>query len=126
MWQSFNANPVHNRVGDCVVRTLSKALGQDWDTTFIDLFVKGFEMCDMPNANAVWGAYLKEKGFKRYAISEECADCYTVEDFCREHPKGTYILAISGHVVPVIDGTYFDTWNSGDEIPVYYWKREEK
>lgn len=30
---------------------------------------------------------------------------------------------IDGHVVCVQDGFYWDTWDSGQEIPVYYWER---
>ena len=48
---------------------------------------------------------------------------YTVDDFCGDHPVGTYILAIDGHVVCVQDGFYWDTWDSGQEIPIYYWER---
>ena len=51
-------------------------------------------------------------------------DC-TVSDFAEDHPKGTYILALSGHVVCVKDGDYIDTWDSGNEIPLYYWQQEE-
>jgi hypothetical protein len=79
----------------------------------------------MPSANHVWGKYLRNKGFERKVIPDSCPDCYTVKDFCDDHPKGTYILAISGHVVTVIDGAYYDTWDSGDEIPIYYWQRKE-
>ena len=82
-------------------------------------------MLDMPSANAVWGSYLRKKGFVREIIPNTCPDCYTVEDFCRDNPKGTYILALSGHVVAVIDGKYYDTWDSGDEIPIYYWYRKD-
>lgn len=38
---------------------------------------------------------------------------------------GTYILALSGHVVTVVDGDWYDTWDSGGEIPIYYWVRED-
>jgi hypothetical protein len=27
-------------------------------------------------------------------------------------------------VVTVQDGKYYDTWNSGNEVPVYYWEKE--
>ena len=34
-WQSYNPNPVSGqRVGDCTVRAISKATGQDWETTY--------------------------------------------------------------------------------------------
>ena len=122
---SYNPNPVGLKVGDCVVRALSKALGQKWEETYIDLCVEGCLRCDMPSANAVWGAYLRRKGFERDIVPNSCPDCYTVEDFCADHPNGTYILALDGHVVSVVDGQYYDTWQSGSEVPIYYWHRKE-
>ena len=122
---NYNPNPVGLKVGDCVIRALSKALGQDWEQTYIDLCVEGCLRCDMPSANAVWGAYLRRKGFERDIVPNSCPDCYTVEDFCADHPNGTYILALDGHVVSVVGGQYFDTWKSGNEVPIYYWHRKE-
>ena len=124
-YAEYNANPAGNRVGDCTVRAISKALGQDWEETYTGLALQGFLLCDMPSANHVWGAYLRGKGFRRGIIPDECPDCYTVRDFCRDNPAGTYILAISGHVVAVENGTYYDTWDSGGEIPLYYWYRKD-
>lgn len=125
MWVQDNLNPIHKRVGDCTIRAISKALGQDWEQTYTEIALQGFLMCDLPSANAVWGAYLKRKGFERHIIPNDCPDCYTVEDFAQDHPNGTYILAISGHVVCVQDGDWYDTWQSGGEIPLYYWKRKD-
>ena len=126
MYKKYNANPESKRVGDCTVRALSKALGQEWEKTFTELAFEGFLMCDMPSANHVWGAYLKRKGFRRKLIPDECPSCYTVADFCREYPTGTFILAIEGHVVAVVDGDYYDSWDSGAEIPIYYWERKDE
>lgn len=118
----YNPNPFGKRVGDCVIRALSKTLRQPWIKTFLDITRKGLEMCDMPSSNAVWGAYLKDKGYVSFTIPNMCPDCYTIRDFCYDHPYGKYILATGEHVVAVEDGDYYDTWNSGDEIPSYYWK----
>ena len=115
----YNPNPDRQRVGDCTVRAICKATGQSWDSVYAHLSAYGFAKKDMPSANHVWGSYLRNRGFTRRLIEEDC----TVEDFCREHPQGTYILAIDGHVVCVIDGFYYDSWDSGQEIPVYYWTR---
>ena len=82
-------------------------------------------MYDMPSANAVWGAYLRRKGFVRNIVPDDLSDFYAVSDFCRDNPDGVYILALSEHVVAVDNGNYYDTWDSGDEIPVYYWKRSD-
>lgn len=121
----YNANPLNKRVGDCTVRAISKALDEDWERTYVGICLQGFLMADIPNANAVWGAYLKSRGFKRNIVSNDCPDCYTVRDFCEEHSKGRFVLALSGHVVAVVDGEYYDTWDSGDETPIYYWYKEE-
>lgn len=125
MFKQFNPNPRCRKVGDCTVRALSKAFDQDWETTYIELCFEGFLLCDIPSANTVWGALLKRKGFVRHIIPSECESCYTVEDFCRDHPKGLYVLAIDGHVVTVIDGDHYDSWDSSGETPVYYWKRKD-
>ena len=125
MYRRYNANPDRKQVGDCVIRAVSAALGQDWETTYAEIALEGYQLCDMPSANHVWGAYLRRRGFTRNIIPDECPDCYSVADFCRDHPEGTYILSLQGHVVAAIDGDYYDTWDSGSRIPLYYWQRKE-
>lgn len=120
-WVKYNANPAGKRVGDCTVRAICKATGQDWETVYAGITAYGFIIHDMPSANHVWGAYLRSKGFSRHIVDDHGEDRYTVSDFCRDNPKGTYILSIDGHVVCVVDGKYYDSWDSGEEIPIYYW-----
>lgn len=125
MFVFFNPNPVSKRVGDCTVRALSKAMGKPWEDTYLALCVEGLRMHDMPTANSVWGSYLKRNGYRQYALPDTCPECYTVASFASEHKQGTYILALSNHVVTVVDGDWHDTWNSADEVPVYYFARED-
>lgn len=125
MFRRYNANPDRKQVGDCVIRAVSAALGQDWETTYAEIALEGYQLCDMPSANHVWGAYLRRKSFTRNIIPDECPDCYSVADFCRDHPHGTYILSLQGHVVAAIDGNWIDTWDSGDRAVLYYWQRKE-
>jgi hypothetical protein len=122
---NFNANPKNNRVGDCTVRAIAKAMDKDWETIYANLALFGYICSDMPSANAVWGKYLKSQGFRRYIVDDGDKEWYTVIDFCNDHPEGTYILALSSHVVAVENGCYFDTWDSGYESPIYYWAKEE-
>lgn len=121
MWISYNPNPEGRNVGDCTVRALSKALDQDWEKTYIGLALEGFLRGDMPSSNATWGAYLKRKGFFRRMEHEDL----TVSDFAERHLQGTYILALSGHVVCIKDGVLYDSWDSGNETVLYYWTRKE-
>ena len=120
----YNPNPSWNLVGDCTVRAISKLMRKDWDDTYIALAMQGFTMKDMPSANHVWGAYLKAKGYRRYIIPDTCPDCYTVNDFCEEHPTGKFLLATGTHVVTAEDGDFFDSWDSGGTTPIYYWTKE--
>ena len=120
-----NPNPCGSYVGDCVVRALSIALDLDWYEVYMQLAIQGFSMCDMPTSNKVWGELLKSYGYHRYIIPDTCPKCYTIRDFAGEHFKGTYIIGTGTHVCTVIDGNYIDSWNSGDETPVFYWHKEE-
>lgn len=125
MFKLYNANPSNKRVGDCVIRAISKALDKPWEEVYVNLCIKGFMMADLPSSNVVWGSYLKQNGFTRDVVSNECPDCYTVADFCREHPTGTYVIGTGSHAVTVKSGCYFDTWDSGHETPIYFYKKGE-
>lgn len=118
-----NPNPQKNLVGDCVIRAVSLATDTSWEDTYLALSVQGYKMCDMPSSNAVWGQYLIEQGFTRHLVSETCTDC-TIANFVDEHRNGTYVLATGTHVVTAKDGDYMDTWDSGNEYPIYYFTKE--
>ena len=125
MWIKYNPNPTGRTVGDCAVRAIAKALRIDWETAFLKICEAGYAMGDMPSSDSVWGAILRQNGFYRRAIPNKCPDCYTVDDFCVDHPVGTYVLGFGGHVATVVNGDLYDSWNSSKEIPVYVWERRD-
>lgn len=122
----YNPNPLGKLTGDCTIRALSKILNKSWDQIYVDIFVVGFREKDMMDKNSIWGMYLDEQGFIRKAIPDTCPYCYTIDEFTKDHPKGKYILATGTHVVAVVDGDYYDAWDSGDKIPIYYWIKENQ
>ena len=85
----------------------------------------GYNMADMPSSNSVWGAVLRQNGFYRHAIPNSCPDCYTAERFVQDHPRGTYVLGFGNHVATAKDGFIYDSWDSSQEIPQFYWQRKE-
>ena len=118
MWIKYNANPLNKQVGDCVIRSISKFLEQDWDKTYWDIANKGYQLADMPSSNSVWHSYLQDLGLHRSSIPDTCPACYTVRDFCNDHPNGRFLLGSGDHVVTVISGNHYDTWDSGDTSPI--------
>ena len=123
MYKFYNPNPKNRLVDDCVIRAISKITHESWDNIYIGVTMSGFDMKDMPSSGRSWGHYLKDIGFVKQVIPNTCPNCYTVRDFCYDHPRGAYLLVTDKHVIAVEDGDYFDTWDSGDEVPMYYWQR---
>ena len=113
-------------MGDCAVRAIAKALKIDWEQAFRLIVVNAYQMGDMPSSDSVWGSVLRQNGFYRKAIPSTCPDCYTAEDFMYEHPKGTFVLGFGGHVATVHNGDLFDSWDSSQQIPQYYWFRKDE
>lgn len=126
MWEYFNPNPAGRMVGDCSVRAVSAALGISWEKAFSLLCTAAYAMCDMPSSDAVWGSVLRRHKFYRHALPNTCPECYTAEAFAEEHPNGVYVLSFGGHVATVVDGgVLLDSWDSSQEIVIYYWSKEE-
>lgn len=122
MWMKANPNPLNRQTGDCVVRAISIATGRSWRETFRDLCKLGEIECEMPSSNFIWGMYLRKRGAKQFLLPENCPACFTVRAFCERYPEGTYVIGTGAHAVAVIDGDYYDAWDSGEEVPAYFWK----
>ena len=122
MWIRCNPNPFGKQTGDCVVRAIAIATDQSWRETYRDLCRMGEIRGDLPNSNAVWGSYLREKGATQFLLPESCPECITVRAFCERYPKGVYVIGTGTHAVAVIDGDWYDSFDSGDEVPSYFWR----
>lgn len=122
MWIKRNPNPKHKNVNDCVVRAVSIALNRPWREVHWELCLMSAQECDMPSSDAVWGKYLYWLGFEPFLLPAACPSCVTVNEFTHYFPFGTYIIGTGHHAVAVINGNYYDTWDSGQEVPTYFWK----
>lgn len=124
MWVEYNPSPTGRRVGDCAVRAIAKALNLDWEQAFAKIAINAFAMGDMPSSDSVWGAVLRQNGFYRESLPNTCPECYTAADFCRDHPRGVFVLGFGGHVATVKDGNLYDSWDSSKEIPQFVWYKK--
>ena len=125
MYIHTNPNPKGIYVGDCVIRAITIATDTSWDYTYIMVALEGLKMKNLPDSNEVWGSYLRSIGFRQILLPDDCPNCYSIREFCYDYPYGTYILATGSHLVAVIDGDYYDAWDSGSEVPTSVWRRED-
>lgn len=122
MYRYYNPNPCARSVGDCAVRAIAAAFDIPWEQAFDILAENARNMCDMPSSDSVWGAVLRQMGFICEAINGDV----TVGEYAEDHPRGVYVLGLGGHVVTVVDGTVFDTWDSTNCPVIFVWKRDRE
>ena len=113
-----NKKDIKDEYGDCTIRALTKALGCTWLEAF-DLTIPICRREQVPNIfNApayIRKGFLKELGFEYHGISNKRGSKRpTVDEFAKAHPIGTYIANVARHEVAVVDGKYYDTWDSGE------------
>lgn len=121
-WIKTNPNPLGKEAPDCVIRALCIALDCSWYQIYDDLCRLGREECSMPSADAVWGKYLYLKGFTPFQLHRSCPDCITIGEFAERFPEGIYIIGTGSHAVAIMDGRYYDSWDSGNEIASFFWQ----
>lgn len=121
MWIKANPNPAGKEVSDCVIRAVSIALNISWHQAFDELCGIARMDCNMPSADTVWGHYLYLKGFDPFLLPKNCPQCLTVNDFAQLFPHGIFVIGTGSHAVAVINGNYYDSWDSGNEISSFFW-----
>ena len=122
MWIPANPNPAHKQVPDCVIRAICIALNLPWLQVSDELYSVAREDFSISSDDNVWGHYLYKLGFEPFLLPQSCPRCVTVEAFTKMYPKGTYIIGTGSHAVAVIDGNYYDSWDSGQQIPSFFWR----
>lgn len=112
-----NKKDVKDKVGDCQIRALAKVLDKSWGEVF-DLItpicreqqVMDIFSCDLAKTKEA----LHKLGFEYTGVSNrKGVKRPTVDTFAKTHKTGSYIVTVAHHVVAVVDGKYYDTWDSG-------------
>ena len=116
----------HNKYGDCSIRALSKVLNCSWKDAYkktVPLCLK-YQVSNLFNCPASQcKIILKELGFEYHSIKvPKDSKRPTVDSFAKEHTTGRYIVSAAIHVVAVVDGKYYDRWDSGDRCLYGYYE----
>lgn len=122
MWIKANPNPAGKEVPDCVIRALCIVLNKSWLEVSDELYEIARQDYSVTCHDIVWGKYLYMMGFRPFLLPESCPRCVTVKAFCKMFPYGQYVIGTGSHAIAVIDGNYYDSWDSGDAVPSFFWK----
>ena len=120
----YNANANGKNVGDCSRRSISLAYGKPYEQVALDSRRLASAMGTRYQSNRVIYQLIKKYGYvwKKDAkdLGLDVEGRPTVGDVADHLPTGTYIVhcespdkrQIAGHMVALIDGTLYDTWDS--------------
>jgi hypothetical protein len=128
MYKYFQPNKkdLKDRYGDCAIRALCKAQNMEWLDAY-DLMWKLTREVQCPfNSKYGFESIMKQLGYTYGGISNKKGTVRpSVRQFAKQNPKGTYICVVANHYVTIVDGDYYDTWDSGSSSMYGYWKRGE-
>lgn len=128
-YKNYNANSKHNHTSDCVKRSLMLAYGLDYDDVSNELnAIKRKYNLPKFNIRPVYGKFIENHGLVQAGRSSQfvgLSEGSTVTDFCNKFSDGVFILLVgetkssSDHMVCVIDGDFWDSWDCSDRIVNY-------
>ena len=122
MWVSSNPNPKHRIVPDCVIRAICNVLHLSWYEVFDQLSALARTECSVTCDDKLWGRFFYQMGFVPFTVPKDFPRCITVKEFCDLFPHGRYVIGTGTHAVAVIDGDYYDSWDSGNVCCSFFWK----
>ena len=116
-WKRYNANTNNKNVGDCVKRGLSVAYSMDYNDVGKELnAIKRKSGFTKFNIFPVFDKFVQKRGDKFVS----CNETITVGEFSEIYNSGVYLILCGSepgqmsHLTVVVDGDFYDSWNSSD------------
>ena len=117
MFVYYNANPKNERIGDCVVRAISTALGIEYYKVLNMLYNNSnYFNCDMLVKDCYIILLNDYYGLKCYKGMGKSA-----KEIANDFKDKKLILRTEGHVLCAKYGDIYDTWDSSNEIVDIFW-----
>lgn len=112
----YNPHPQGKIVEDCVKRALTKATQRDYHDIQIELNrIKREVGAESYQCKTVWEEFLKRHGFKKVSFPAVKGEKRMTPNELAKKTNGLYVCQCAHHLVCVKDGSYYDTWDSGDK-----------
>lgn len=127
----YNANTGGYNVGDCVKRALTIAFGEDYNDIARQLNQTRKESRSSQfNTDQNISVFLSKRGLHMTKMPNYDM---TVSEFADAHPQGTYLIYCgknvgktkngrSNHMLCIVDGDVYDSWDSMNTIVTHYCK----
>lgn len=152
-WKKYNPNPEDKNTGDCSIRAYCAAFKLDWNKAYDIASKMGKSMAELPDSGRVvksileneFGMHVMEESVtddgdnadhhedlldndendkkKKKKDKKRKVAKMTINEFAMTHPFGTYVCLQRGHATTVIDGEYWDSWDSGDKKISEVWTK---
>lgn len=135
----FNPNPSYKpfkngkdkmwTIDDYNVRALCKVIGKDWDTSYDMLSLRAKEMRDVMTSKKVFKSIMEDTlklGQSSFGKPKQDQKRPTVEEFCKDHQTGMYVLNLASKVVVIVDGQFYDTEDCSESSVYSWWYQEHK
>lgn len=116
--QYFRMKYKKDRVGDCVIRALTLATGEDYQEVRRELWWISYKNGDIPNGKRTYEEFLKKRGF----IKEKKIAGFTLGEY-PVSKKETYVVALAKHLVCLDQGLVRDLWDCRYKSPYNVYRK---
>lgn len=122
-----NKMDLKDNYGDCAIRTICKAEKMEWLEAYDMMYQVSREVQCPMNCKQGFEHILKHLGYIYHPISNKKGSKRpTVDRFSKDNTEGCFVLVVANHYVCSENGSYYDTWDSGDCCLYGYWKKESE
>ena len=115
-YRFYNANAKGMFVNDCVIRAISLAECKTWNETYEELSdiaqEKGIILDDVNFVEPLLDSRYKRVCYKNKLVG----------DFIDDHPIGTYLITMNGHITCCVDGVLYDTFDCRNRVMWCAWE----
>ena len=102
MYKYYNANPNNRKIEDCTIRALAVAEDISWQKAY-DMLSESARDLGLMLSDVRAIEHFLDMRYERVPVHER-----TVGEFIDNHPKGTYLITMPGHIT-VLKGSKYNT-----------------
>ena len=121
-YKYYNNNPNNKKVGDCVIRAISLALGVSWERVFEDLVSIARVQKSVPTWKDVYFEYLKIYPTINVKYQDKNGNTKRLTPKLVCDMSGIYIIKVANHLTVVKEGCLMDIWDCSDKAAYKIWR----